>query len=320
MNRIDRIAAILIQLQSKKTVKAQEIAERFSISLRTVYRDIKALEASGVPVGGEAGIGYSLMEGYRLPPVQFTKEEAMAFLTAEKMVEKLTDASSRKHYSEAMLKIKAVLRYTEKNMLEEMDHHIEVLENPYLPSKENNPGHLQTLLQGIRDRQLLSIGYFANHTQQYSNRDIEPVGIFFMTGNWYLIGYCHMRQDYRHFRTDRISYIHTTGRYFEQQHPSLKSFLEKMKQQEATHTVVIRLEKDVIKYFGEQKYYNGFVSQKEIDGQIEMMFVTASLTGFAKFYLLFGEYAEIISPDALKELVQKNIKSLQEKLALQKCC
>lgn len=215
MNRIDRIAAILIQLQSKKVVKAQEIADRFSISLRTVYRDVKALEESGVPVGGEAGIGYSIMEGYRLPPVMFTRDEAIAFLTAEKMVEKLTDASSKKYYKEAMLKIKAVLRYSEKDMLEEMDEHIEVLENPYLPSKQNSPGHLQTILNSITKKEVLDIGYFANHSQQYSNRNIEPLGIFFMTGNWYTIAFCHMRKDYRHFRTDRISYINQTGKYFE---------------------------------------------------------------------------------------------------------
>src|SRR6476660_10142584 len=105
MNRIDRVTAILIQLQSKKIVKAQDIAERFNISLRTVYRDIKTLEESGVPVIGEAGIGYSIMDGYRLPPVMFTKEEATAFLTAEKLIEKLTDPSSDENYKSAMFKI-----------------------------------------------------------------------------------------------------------------------------------------------------------------------------------------------------------------------
>ncbi|MFT3679233.1 MAG: YafY family protein [Ferruginibacter sp.] len=314
MNRIDRVNAILIQLQSKKIVKAQEIADRFSISLRTVYRDIKALEEAGIPLSGEAGVGYSIMEGYRLPPVMFTKEEAIAFLTAEKMVEKLTDTSSKQQYQSAMFKIRSVLRYAEKDLLEEIQDHIEVVNNPYLPARENQSLHLQTILKSIAGKKILDIGYFASHTQQYSNREIEPVGIFFMTGYWYLIAYCRMRKDYRNFRTDRISYINQTGNYFKQQHPSLKTFLTKMNKDKETFTIVIRVEKDVLKYFGDQKYYNGFVSQKEVDNKMEMTFVTASLPGFVKFFLLFGEYADIISPASLKDMVRTNIAAIEKKL------
>ncbi len=93
MNRIDRVSATLIQLQSKKFVTAGEIAERFGISKRTVYRDVKALEEAGVPLGGEPGKGYFLVEGYHLPPVMFTPEEASSMLTAEKIVEKMADRS-----------------------------------------------------------------------------------------------------------------------------------------------------------------------------------------------------------------------------------
>jgi predicted DNA-binding transcriptional regulator YafY len=315
MNRIDRVTAILIQLQSKKITRAQEIADRFAISLRTVYRDIKAIEEAGVPIAGEAGVGYSIMEGYRLPPVMFTKEEAIAFLTAEKMVEKLTDASSKKHYGEAMYKIKSVLRYTEKEMLEDMEEHIEVVENPYLPPKANNTAHLQTILKSIAGKTILDVGYFANHTQQYSNREVEPVGIFYSGGNWYMIAYCRLRKDYRHFRTDRISYINACTKHFDQEHPSLKSFLTKMSKEKEMFTIVISVEKSVLKYFGEQKYYNGFVSQKEVDGKMQMTFVTCSMMGFAKYYLLFAEHADIISPGALKEMVQQNLISIQQKLS-----
>jgi len=77
MNRIDRLAAILIQLQSRRLVKAQDIADKFSISLRTVYRDVRALEEAGVPVIGEAGTGYKLMEGYKLPPVMFNHDDGV---------------------------------------------------------------------------------------------------------------------------------------------------------------------------------------------------------------------------------------------------
>ena len=94
MNRIDRLAAIVIQLQSKRLVKAQEIAEKFSISLRTVYRDIHALEEAGVPVNGEAGIGYRLMEGYKLPTVMLDQDEASALLTAAKFMQSMSDENS----------------------------------------------------------------------------------------------------------------------------------------------------------------------------------------------------------------------------------
>jgi len=314
MNRIDRVTAILIQLQSKRVVKAQEIADRFSISLRTVYRDIKALEESGVPLAGEAGVGYSIMEGYRLPPVMFTREEAIAFLTAEKMVEKLTDPSSVEQYRSAMFKIKSVLRYAEKDLIDDMSTYIEVVENPYLPTAENKPIHLQTILKSIAGKEVLDIGYFANHTQQYSNRDVEPVGIYYQGSYWYMIAYCRLRKDYRSFRTDRISYINISGDHFEKQHPSLKSFLVKMNKEKEMFTIVIQVEKPVLKYFGDQKFYNGFVSQKEVGGKMEMTFITASLMGFAKFYLLFGEYADIISPPGLKELVKNNLEAISKKL------
>lgn len=314
MNRIDRISAILVQLQSKRVVKAQEIADRFSISLRTVYRDVKTLEEAGVPIAGEAGVGYSIMEGYRLPPVMFTREEAIAFLTAEKMVEKLTDASSRRHYQEAMFKIKSVLRYTDKDLLEDMADHIEVVDNPYLPVRTNNSTHLQSILKSIIDKAVLDIGYFANHSQQYSNRDVEPVGIFYLGNYWYMIAYCRLRKDYRHFRTDRISYINQTGAHFDKQHPSLRSFIAKMSKENEMHTIVVRVDKQALRYFGDQKYYNGFVSQKEVGDQVEMTFVTASIRGFVKFYLLFAEHAEIVSPTNLKDLVKENLEAISKKL------
>jgi predicted DNA-binding transcriptional regulator YafY len=314
MNRIDRVTAILIQLQSKRIVKAQEIADRFCISLRTVYRDIKALEESGVPLAGEAGVGYSIMEGYRLPPVMFTREEAIAFLTAEKMVEKLTDPSSVEQYQSAMFKIKSVLRYAEKDLLDDMSTYIEVVENPYLPVAENKPIHLQTILKSIAGKEILDIGYFANHTQQYSNRHVEPVGIFYQGSYWYMIAYCRLRKDYRSFRTDRISYINITENHFDKLHPSLKSFLDKINREQEMFTILIQVDKAVLKYFGEQKFYNGFVSQKVVGDKMEMTFVTASLMGFAKYYMMFGEYADIISPPELKEMVKNNIEAISKKL------
>src|SRR5688500_15322575 len=118
MNRFDRLTAILIHLQSKRLVVAQDIADRFEISLRTVYRDIQSLEQAGVPVVGEKGLGYSIMEGYRIPPVMFTEEEVIAFLMAEKILENHADIYHSEKFKSAMFKVRAVLRSAEKKALE----------------------------------------------------------------------------------------------------------------------------------------------------------------------------------------------------------
>lgn len=119
MNRIDRLTAILIQLQSKRVVKAQEIADRFGISLRTVYRDVWALEEAGVPIGAEAGIGYFL-EDYHLPPVMFSNEEASALLFGAKLVSKMADELLHESFESALYKIKSVLKRSEKEHLEDL--------------------------------------------------------------------------------------------------------------------------------------------------------------------------------------------------------
>jgi predicted DNA-binding transcriptional regulator YafY len=305
MNRIDRVSAILIQLQSKKVVRAQDIADRFNISLRTVYRDIKTLEEAGIPLIGETGIGYSIMDGYRLPPVMFTVEEATAFLTAEKLVEKLTDNSTDQSYKSAMYKIKSVLRSSEKDYLEVMDHNIEVMDNPYIRKERTAHNSLQTILKNISEKKVMAINYFANHSQENTSRNIEPVGIFYYGSNWHLLAFCQLRDDYRDFRIDRISQTVSTPLPFKKEHPSLKSFLKQIEREKEMHSIVILAEKEIVKNFGEQKYYNGFISQREVRGKIEMTFLSCSIEGFARWYMMFGDRAEIVSPDSLKQTIKK---------------
>lgn len=312
MNRIDRVTAILIQLQSRRVVKAQDVAERFGISLRTVYRDVRTLEEAGIPVVGEAGVGYSIMDGYRLPPVMFTREEAMAFLTAEKLIEKLTDTSTEESYKSAMYKIRSVLRASEKDMLDHIDHHIEVIRNCQ-PAEKQAVNPLQMILKSIAGKQVMSIRYFANHSQQHTARSVEPIGIFLSGGQWHLIAYCRLRSDYRDFRIDRISHIETTEELYHTQHPTLKVYINQMSKEKDLKTVVMRVEKSIMKYLNEQKFYNGFVSEKEVDGMIEMTFLSASLEGFLRWYMMFPDKAEIMEPEELKTRFKELILSISKK-------
>lgn len=305
MNRIDRISAILIQLQSRRVVKAGDIAERFNISLRTVYRDIKTLEEAGIPLIGEAGVGYSIMDGYRLPPVMFTREEATAFLTAEKLMEKLTDPLSDENFKSAMYKIRSVLRTAEKVFLENIDGHIEVMKSRRTSGSKLDLNPLQLILKGIAQKNVLAINYFAAHNQQKSERSIEPVGVFYQDNYWHLIAWCRLREDYRDFRLDRISGISLSTVQFSSQHPNLKEFISRSAQEKNLQTVIIRVEKKVLPYINEQKYYNGYVAEQEIDGKIEITFLTEYLEGFVRWLMMYGDMAEVITPDSLKERVKE---------------
>jgi predicted DNA-binding transcriptional regulator YafY len=302
MNRIDRISAMLIQLQSRRVVKASDIAERFGISLRTVYRDVRSLEEAGVPIIGEAGVGYSLVDGYRLPPIMFTREEATAFLTAEKFVEKMTDASTAAQHRSAMFKIRAILKTSEKDLLESMDGNIEVLKSQN-QRRVNNNNHIQTILNGIARKKVLCIDYMAGYIQTKTNRHIEPVGIFYLDSYWHLIAFCRMRNDYRDFRLDRIIDLSETDTTFEGKHPTLKDYIAQTASEHKLETILIRIENRIERFINEQKYYNGFVSEKKHSSHTEMTFLTISTEGFARWFMMFGDQAEILSPQKVKDRI-----------------
>jgi predicted DNA-binding transcriptional regulator YafY len=313
MNRIDRIAAILIQLQSRRVVKAADIAERFNISLRTVYRDVKTLEEAGIPLIGEAGVGYSIMDGYRLPPVMFTREEATAFLTAEKFVETLTDTSTSANYRSAMYKVRAVLKNTEKELLEGMDDRIEVLKS-MARANVAPTDHIQTILHSIAQKKVLALNYFAQHSQELTKRYVEPVGIFYSASYWHLIAWCRLRNAYRDFRIDRIKNLVVTDEYFTSEHPTLKDYIKQTARERQMERVVINVNKAIHSHLEHQKYYSGFVSEKMVGNFIEMTFLTTSLEGFARWLMMFGDEAEIIEPDSLKDRIRSIAEDILRKI------
>ncbi|HVG13065.1 MAG TPA: YafY family protein [Flavisolibacter sp.] len=303
MNRIDRLAAIVIQLQSRRLVKARDIADKFSLSLRTVYRDIKALEEAGVPVIGEAGSGYRLMEGYKLPPLMFSEDEASALLTAAKLMKAMCDERSVQCYTSALDKIKAVLRLAEKDHLQDIDDHIAVVPHPANQLRKPSDLHLNAILKAISSATVIEILYSSIEKKESLKRTVEPIGIYHQGSNWYLVAFCRLRGDYRNFRTDKIESICVNTQKIAQKHPPLSTFLCRLTEEKRVQKVVIDVDPAIVKYFGEQKYYNGFVSEELVEGRVRMTFLSGSLHGFARWFMFFGERATIIEPFELGELV-----------------
>jgi predicted DNA-binding transcriptional regulator YafY len=210
MNRIDRLFGILVLLQSRKYVTSEAIGEKFGISIRTVYRDVKALCEQGIPVSFEQHRGYFIVQGYFLPPVSLSFEEASALLLMENLVYGFADRSVHKNYTTALNKIKAVLRSSQKEKLETLSKNIKL----QLPSCINNDFDYLTILQdAISARTIVEMEYKNNHNE-ISKRIVEPIGLIFYAFSWHLIAWCHMRQDYRDFKIVRILRLKNTGSPF----------------------------------------------------------------------------------------------------------
>lgn len=210
MNRIDRLFGILTMLQSRKYIAAEKISERFSISIRTVYRDIKALQEQGIPVSFETNKGYFLVQGYFLPPVSFNTEEANALLLVESLVNGFADQSIRQHYATALTKVKAVLKNHQKEKLENLNAHIKL----QIPEQlKFNYEYLSVLQNAITDKKILLLDYVDAKTNS-SKREIEPIGLIFYAFGWHLIAWCHIREQYRDFSLSRIVSLKTLDRPF----------------------------------------------------------------------------------------------------------
>ena len=313
VKRFDRIVAILVQLQSKRIVKAQELSDRFEVSLRTVYRDIRTLEAAGVPIISEAGVGYSIMDGYRLPPVMFTREEAGSFVAAEKLMQKFTDKSLGGHYESAMLKLKSVLRGTEKDWVEALENQVRIFPAEEI-FNESVPNALEILFESIAEKTQVFLQYESIQAEAPVDRTIEPIGIFNQNNYWYVMAYCHLRKDYRQFRTDRIQKIQRTPKTFESEHPPMES-LRKTETAQITF-VRILVDKKVAKFLKGTRNSYGFISEKSRIGALEMTFMVEDIEHhFPRWYMSFGDYAQIIEPEVLKSRIIELLEKQKELLS-----
>ncbi|MGO4288168.1 helix-turn-helix transcriptional regulator [Chitinophaga sp. RAB17] len=210
--RLSRLTAILTQLQTKRLITATELAAKFGVSVRTIYRDIKALEKSGVPVLTEEGKGYTIMEGYHLPPVMFSESEANALITAEQLVLTNKDASLVKEYRNAINKIRSVLRHSTKDKADLLSNRVLFSQNSDDIRTSNNLSVLQLALTNFN---LITIEYLSGDTQQVTKRTVEPFALLSTQGNWLLVAWCRLRKDYRNFRLDRMLQVHTHAEHFE---------------------------------------------------------------------------------------------------------
>ena len=210
MRRADRLFQIIQYLQGRRLVTARQLAERLQVSERTVYRDVQDLMLSGVPIEGEAGVGYILRAGFHLPPLMFTPEEMEALITGARLVKAWAGDKLAEQAEQALAKIEHILPPRLKQQIGDTR-----VFAPGFHTYARHTAQLDTLRTAINKRQVLEIGYIKEDGQT-SDRSVRPLGLFFWGKVWTLAAWCELRNDYRSFRIDRIQTVAEAGRRFEE--------------------------------------------------------------------------------------------------------
>lgn len=221
--RISRLTAIVTQLQTKRIVTAVALASKFSVSVRTIYRDIRALEEAGIPIVTEEGKGYTLMEHYRLPPIMFSEAEANALILAEQLVLKNSDTSFIQDYAQAIDKIKAVLKQNLKDKANLLTDRTRFSQNT---NRERNSSNLSDLQFALTNFYLAKIEY-TNEANSTTNRIIEPFALLSTQENWLLVARCRLRDEFRYFRLDRIKKLEVLAEKFAPHNMTLQDYFDK---------------------------------------------------------------------------------------------
>ncbi|MCK8494720.1 YafY family transcriptional regulator [Spirosoma sp. RP8] len=301
--RLSRLVALLTLLQTKRLLTATELAHRFSVSTRTIYRDIRTLEQAGIPVVTQEGKGYAMLDGYRLPPVMFTREEAIALLTAEKLAARLTDAQTAQLSGAAMDKLRAALRRADRDHLETLGPHIQVL-GP--ASQPDPPNAYQQLVTAVALQRVVHLSYCAAATELPTTRQIEPIGLY-LSQQWHVVAYCRLRQAFRDFRLDRIQHLTLSEEVFTSRPETLQQYWASQDDERSKHNVIIRFQfantrSAMAQHFQNTKHQYGWAHQQALpDGSLEVTFFIGSLTYLATWLLPYAGAITILQPPALRE-------------------
>lgn len=211
MRRADRLFQIVQKLRGGRLVTARQLADKLEVSERTIYRDIADLQSTGVPIDGEAGVGYILREGFDLPPLMFTRDEVVALVAGARLITAWGGASMARAAEEAIIKIGAVLPKEDRPRITNTHIH----STSYTIS--DNDRTLIDLAENAAEQcRVLSITY-TDLDGKDSVRDIRPLGLWFWGKVWTLISWCELRNDFRTFRIDRIAKVEKADRIFRQE-------------------------------------------------------------------------------------------------------
>jgi predicted DNA-binding transcriptional regulator YafY len=208
MYKAERLFQLVVLLRRSRTVTARELATELGVSERTIYRDIQSLILSGVPVEGEAGVGYILRRDFDLPPLRFTNEEAQALLLGARMVQAWGDSALERAARGVLDKVRSV---AEKELLDDLDS--QLMQVPVFHISPSLREKMGLVRAGVERQRKIQFAY-TRADGQSGVRTVRPLGLFFWGNTWSFAGWCELRRAFRNFRVDRMEAVVLTEESF----------------------------------------------------------------------------------------------------------
>ncbi|MEO8612160.1 MAG: YafY family protein [Chloroflexota bacterium] len=309
MNRTDRLLAIVLEMQAKGWQRAEDLAATFEISKRTIYRDMDALAESGVPVVSSPGQGYSLVEGYFLPPVHFSPDEAIILLLGADFMAQSFDAQYRAAARSAGSKIQAVLPDSSRAEVADLQTSLRFI--PMFPlDGMARPELLQQIRRAVIERKTVRMDYHTRSGEEVAGtktrRDADPYGLIHLDRTWYLVAYCHLRHDIRHFRLDRVDRLQVLDKTFTRP----DNFqLGPSPDNRPGITIRALFSPDVARWVKEERNFYKTAEEDRPDGLL-ITFSVRQESDLVQWLLGWGRHVCVLEPQSVIELMLEETRSV----------
>lgn len=313
-NTATRLITLIFLLQNQPNQKASELAEKLGVSLRTVHRYFEMLDEMGIPVYSERGPygGFSLVRGYKMPPLVFTLEEAVAIVLGTGIVEEMWGELYREAARGALAKLENLLP-------EEQLHEVAWARGSLVATGMNRADlkaltpALEKLRRAIREHRSVDMKYQTSQVPHPAQRGLDPYALVHRWGWWYVIGFCHVHQEVRTFRVDRIFEIALSNTTFAQLSGfTLQDYLKNEMQSQPQVIARLRFEPDAVNIIaGNHSYWETIESKP--DGSVEVTFPSPTLEWAASTTLAYGPAVEVLEPLELRAIVAEWLNATMRK-------
>lgn len=309
LNKTERLFALVLLLQNRPNLSSRDLSDHFGVSRRTIFRDLRTLGESGVPLTYAEDGGYEILDGYQLPPLMFSAREAATLLMGSEFVKLQPDASLRTDADAVGMKIRAVLPESVQTYIERLQERTVLVPFNETQGRGGATGDEQglwfELSEAIARQRSVKMTYYVASRDEETVREADPLGLVYYSDHWNLIAYDHLRGDVRNFRLDQIRKLRTRFDTFETPDGfDLKKHLHERGQSGENVRMVVRFRERAWRWARTQLPADIDQELDVGDGWTEVTFEFENLEYVAKWLLRYGTDAVVLSPNELRDTIR----------------